>query len=179
MSNDKKRVRGTPLVEIRGLKIEGFSDDKWHPIIKGIDLDLKLEIGDVQQTVAKTLGLKPEQVKVNVTLLGGGFGRRIVNEYASDAALLSRQIGKPVQLVWSRPDDFAHDMYQPMFVARLDAALDAKGHLSAWRHRIASPAVTADFGGVAMEAETLGAREMPYASPNIRIEYTHVMQASG
>ena len=132
------------------------------------------EPGDAQQAVAKTLGLNAEQVKVNVTLLGGGFGRRIVNEYASDAALLSKQVGKPVQLVWSRPDDFAHDMYQPMFAARLDAALDAKGHPTAWRHRIASPAVTAGFGGVAMEAETLGARDLPYAIPNIRIEYTHV-----
>lgn len=132
------------------------------------------EPGDAQQTVARTLGLKPEQVKVNVTLLGGGFGRRIVNEYASDAALLSKQTGKPVQLVWSRPDDFAHDMYQPMFVAKLDAALDKYGKPVAWRHRIASPAVTAGFGGVAMEAETLGARDFPYASPNIRIEYTHV-----
>ena len=132
------------------------------------------EPGDTQQTVARTLGLKAEQVTVNVTLLGGGFGRRIVTEYASDAALLSKQVGKPVQLVWSRQDDFAHDLYQPMFVARLDAALDAKGHVNAWRHRIASPAVTAGFGGVAMEAETLGARETPYATPNIRVEYTHV-----
>ncbi len=146
-----------------------------HVTANGCELWLGTqEPGDVQQTIAKTLGLKPEQVTVNVTLLGGGFGRRIVNEYASDAALLSKQTGKPVQLVWTRPDDFAHDMYQPMFVAKLDAALDAKGKPVAWRHRIASPAVTADFGGVAMEAETLGARDFPYAAPNIRVEYTHV-----
>lgn len=146
-----------------------------HVTASGCELWLGTqEPGDVQQTIAKALGLKPEQVKVNVTLLGGGFGRRIVNEYAADAALLSKQVGKPVQLVWSRPDDFAHDMYQPMFVAKLDAAVDDKGRPVAFRHRIASPAVTADFGGVAMEAETLGARDFPYASPNIRIEYTHV-----
>jgi isoquinoline 1-oxidoreductase beta subunit len=65
-------------------------------------------------------------------------------------------------------------MYQPTFAAQLSAALDAKGMPLAWKHRIASPAVTASFGAVAMEAETLGARDLPYAVPNIRIEYTHV-----
>jgi isoquinoline 1-oxidoreductase beta subunit len=65
-------------------------------------------------------------------------------------------------------------MYQPMFAAQLSAALDAKGLPVAWRHRVASPAVTASFGQLAMEAETLGARDVPYAIPNIRVEYTHM-----
>ncbi len=132
------------------------------------------EPGDVQQNVAKTLALTPEQVTVHVPLLGGGFGRRIVAEYATDAALLSKQLGAPVQLVWSRPDDFAHDMYQPMFAAQLSAAVDANGMPVAWRHRVASTAVTASFGDVYMQAELLGARDVPYAIPNLRVEYTHV-----
>ncbi len=132
------------------------------------------EPGDVQQNVAKLLSLKPEQVTVHVPLLGGGFGRRIVAEYATDAVLLSKQVGAPVQLVWSRPDDFAHDMYQPMFAAQLSAAVNAKGMPVAWRHRVASTAVTASFGDVYMQAELLGARDVPYAIPNLRVDYTHV-----
>ncbi len=129
---------------------------------------------DVQQGIAQTLGLTPDQVKVNVTLLGGSFGRRITNENAADAALISRKVGAPVHLLWSRPDDFAHDPYQPMSQSHLAAALGANGLPTAWRHRVAAPAVTASFGGVAMEAEALGARDVPYAIPNIRVEYTHV-----
>ncbi len=133
------------------------------------------EPGDVQRSVAKALGLTPEQVTVHVTLLGGGFGRRIVNDNAPDAALLSRKMSAPVQVVWSRTDDFAHDWYQPMSAARLSATLGPDKRPQAWQHRIVAPAVTASFGGtVAMEAETLGALDVPYSIPNVRVEYTHV-----
>ncbi len=130
---------------------------------------------DVQSTVAKALGLAVDKVTVHVTLLGGGFGRRITNENAPDAALLSQKMQAPVQVVWTRPDDFANDLYAPASVSQLSATIDAKKRISAWRHRIVAPAVTASFGGtVQIEAEALGAHDVPYAIPNIRVEYTHV-----
>lgn len=133
------------------------------------------EPADVQRSVAKQLGRTPEQVTVNIPLMGGGFGRRLVAEYATDAAELSKRTGAPVQLMWSREDDFAHDWYQPMSASRLSATLGANKLPVAWQHRIAAPAVTASFGGtVVMEAEALGARDVPYSIPNVRVEYTHV-----
>lgn len=130
---------------------------------------------DVQRSVAKQLGRTDEQVTVNIPLMGGGFGRRLVSEYASDAAELSKRVAAPVQLVWSREDDFAHDWYQPMSVSKLSASVGANKLPTAWRHRVVAPAVTASFGGkVVMEAEALGARDVPYTMPNVRVEYTHV-----
>ena len=129
----------------------------------------------VQADVARALQLPVEKITVNIPLLGGGFGRRIQQTHAVDAALLAQRAGVPVQVVWSRADDFSHDLYQPMFVSRLSAALGPNNMPIAWQHRVASSAVTGSVGGkVSMEAESLGARDVPYAMPNVRVEYTHV-----
>jgi len=133
------------------------------------------EPNGVQRQIAEALALPLAKITVHVPLLGGGFGRRITNEYATDAALLSQRVNAPVQLVWTREDDFAHDWYQPMSVSRCEAVLGANRLPAAWRQRVAAAAVTASFGPqVAMEAEMLGARDMPYAIPNVRAEYSHV-----
>ena len=59
----------------------------------------------VQETVAQVLGLKPEDITCHVTLLGGGFGRKSKPDYAAEAAMLSKKVGKPVKVVWTREDD--------------------------------------------------------------------------
>ena len=68
------------------------------------------------------LGIKPEDVSVKTTFLGGGFGRRIELDFIMQAAQISKAVGKPVKLVWSREEDMKHDFYRPMHVARLVAA---------------------------------------------------------
>jgi isoquinoline 1-oxidoreductase beta subunit len=94
----------------------------------------------VQTEVAKLLGFTPEQVVVNVLLMGGGFGRRLAHDYALDAAEVARaaRLSGPVQVVWSREDDMRHALYHPGQVDRLSAGLDADGRLIAWRHRTGS-----------------------------------------
>lgn len=92
---------------------------------------------EVQDAIAKHLSLPPTDVTVNVMLLGGGFGRRLAVDYAIDAVEVSRAIGAPVQVLWTREDDIQHDMYQPCQVNRLTAGLDAHGDIVSWRHRVA------------------------------------------
>jgi isoquinoline 1-oxidoreductase beta subunit len=117
------------------------------------------------------VGLKPEQVKVHVTLLGGGFGRRAWPDSAIEAALLSKAAGAPVHLQWTREDDMTHDYYRPASVHRVAAALDAGGKLTAWHHRLASAGINAFAGGEPHESETGGIDDLPLAIPNLRLAY--------
>src|SRR5207253_4230212 len=76
--------------------------------------------------VASALGIPRERVKVHVTFIGGGFGRRLIQDYAVEAALISRDAGAAVQVVWSREDDIRHDFYRPAACHVLQAGLDAQ-----------------------------------------------------
>ncbi|HEX6178659.1 MAG TPA: molybdopterin cofactor-binding domain-containing protein, partial [Thermoanaerobaculia bacterium] len=90
---------------------------------------------DVQNRVATLLGLKPEDVHVTVTLMGGGFGRRLGWDYALEAAELSKAISAPVQLFWTRADDMKHGYFQAASIHKLSAGLDASGKAIAWTHK--------------------------------------------
>src|SRR5204863_2719255 len=77
----------------------------------------------------KGLGFKPDNVKINTTLLGGGFGRRAENDYAVDAGMLAKAVpGYPVKLIWTREDDIQYTKPRPLTVQRLEAGLDAQGN---------------------------------------------------
>src|SRR5712692_7635344 len=95
---------------------------------------------------AKALGIPRENIQVHVTFLGGGFGRRLIQDYAVEAALISRQVGAPVQVVWSREDDVRH-VYRPASYHVLRAGADASGHITAWFHRAASPSIGVFYSG--------------------------------
>jgi len=93
-----------------------------------------------QGVVARVLGLPREAVTVNVTLAGGGFGRRLDVDFVEQAALIARALpGVPVQVLWSRAQDTQHDFYRPACVSRLRAGFDAEGRLTAWDHHAAGP----------------------------------------
>jgi isoquinoline 1-oxidoreductase subunit beta len=91
---------------------------------------------------AAVLGIKPEDVSVKTTFLGGGFGRRIELDFIMQAAQISKAVGRPVKLVWSREDDMTHDFYRPMGVNRVSAGLDASGNPVALHFKVASQSVT-------------------------------------
>jgi len=97
--------------------------------------------GPTQQDVAQLLGLRPEQVKINTTYLGGGFGRRFERDFIIQTAMVAKQVGRPVKLIWAREEDIQHDFYRPVSTARLRAGLDAAGRVTAWDFRIVAPSI--------------------------------------
>jgi isoquinoline 1-oxidoreductase beta subunit len=128
-----------------------------------------------REDIAKTLGLPLEKVKVNVTLLGGGFGRKSKPDFAIEAAFLSQKLGgKAVKVVWTREDDLHHDYFHTVSVEHLEAGLDDRGKVQAWLHRSVAPTILSIFAPdpkhEAPFEQGLGLINMPYAIPNVRIE---------
>ena len=102
--------------------------------------------GTTRTELAEKLGIKPEDVTVNVTLLGGGFGRKSKPDYVLEAALLSREMsGAPVKVLWTREDDLHNDYLHTVSAERIEAGLDAQGGVVAWRHRSVAPTIRATF----------------------------------
>ncbi|HUN53270.1 MAG TPA: molybdopterin cofactor-binding domain-containing protein, partial [Candidatus Sulfotelmatobacter sp.] len=91
-----------------------------------------------QAAVAAALQMAPDKVTVHTTLLGGGFGRRLDQDFVVDAVLLARAARKPVKLTWSREDDLRHDKLRPLAAQHLAAGRDAAGAIAGWRHRLVS-----------------------------------------
>jgi isoquinoline 1-oxidoreductase beta subunit len=108
---------------------------------------------NAQGTVAKLLGVKPEDVTVKTTFLGGGFGRRIDIDFIIQAAQISKAVGKPVKLLWTREDDMTHDFYRPQSVHQLAAALGSDGKPTAMTFRMVSQSVTGRVFGLPLEAQ--------------------------
>jgi len=98
-----------------------------------------------RKQVAAAVGLPKKKVKVNVTLLGGGFGRKGKPDFVSEAAYLSKELGRPVRVQWDREDDVRHSYYHACAVQRLDAGFDSEGQLTAWRYRVCSPTIFSTF----------------------------------
>ena len=101
---------------------------------------------DCRDSVAQAVGLDPDQVKVNVTLMGGGFGRRLEHDYAVEAALVSKAIGSPVKVIWTREDDMRFSTYRPASLHQLSAVLDGAGWPVAFMHRIIAPSISGQKG---------------------------------
>jgi isoquinoline 1-oxidoreductase beta subunit len=95
-----------------------------------------------QGTVAAALGLKPEDITLKTTFLGGGFGRRLEHDFIVQAAQISKAVGKPVKLLWSREDDMTHDFYRPLGLNQLQAGLDAQGNPVALQFKVTSQSIT-------------------------------------
>ncbi len=101
---------------------------------------------DVRDSVAAALELKPEQVIVNVTLMGGGFGRRLEHDYAVEAALVSKLINAPVKVLWTREDDMRFSTYRPVSYHKLSATLDPQGWPTSFTHKLVSPSISRQKG---------------------------------
>jgi isoquinoline 1-oxidoreductase beta subunit len=133
-------------------------------------------IGRAQEVAAKITGLPAEKVVIHNYLLGGGFGRRLEVDFIERAVQIAKEVSGPVKIVWSREEDIQHDMYRPYFYDRIQAGLDAEGSPVAWSHRICGSSVMARWAPPAFkdgfDPDTVdGALEMPYAFPNVRLEY--------
>jgi isoquinoline 1-oxidoreductase subunit beta len=116
-------------------KVDGDKIELWVP---------SQTVGFVVGGVAAAGGFKPENIKVNITLLGGGYGRRVEAEYAVEAALIAKGVpGVPVQMIWSREDDMQRSKPRPLTAQHLIAAVDAQGKLVGLQHRVTSEGIYA------------------------------------
>ena len=137
-----------------------------------------------QQIAAGLLGLLPEQVTIHTLYAGGSFGRRAVpdSDFVAEAVMVAKAIDgrAPIKLLWSREDDMRAGRYRPMSYHVLEGALDASGNIEAWRHRVAIQSfmrgtffegmIEDGVDGSAVE----GARGLPYAIPNVRVDWHEV-----
>jgi isoquinoline 1-oxidoreductase beta subunit len=138
----------------------------------------QFQTGDRAAAAAES-GLKPEQVTLHTTLLGGGFGRRAVpdNHFVREAVQISRAVGAPVKVIWTREDDTRGGYYRPRALHSVRAALDAAGAPVAWEQHIVVQSFLADTPFAALirdgidETAVEGAKEIPYAIPNIRVDW--------
>ena len=120
------------------------------------------------------MGLEYADIRVNNALLGGAFGRKSKPDFVYEAALLSRELGLPIKVVWTREDDIHHDYLHSVSAQRIEGALDENGNLTAWRHRVAFPSISSTFNPQADEGSAgelgLGFIDNPFATPNLRLE---------
>jgi len=149
------------------VKVSADGIDVWAPT-QGQEM--------TQLVLSGVFKLPKEKVRVNRTYAGGGFGRRLVADFALQAALLSQQTGKPVKVIWSREEDMQHDIYRPATLHKITAGIDSHGQLKAVAHQLVSPsilqyvypdAVTDNYDPSCLE----GLLETHYKIPNIRVDF--------
>lgn len=137
--------------------------------------------GAIATALAGALGIPASAITIHVTLLGGGFGRRLNIDYGVEAALISRAVGAPVKVTWTREDDMRHDYYRPMSHHRLRAGLDAQNRVTSWLHHIAAP--TTDGVYLGGDIPDMGGTELAGAGlpngtvPNYLIEQSFLHTA--
>jgi isoquinoline 1-oxidoreductase beta subunit len=145
--------------------VKGDKAEIWAPLQNA---------GGTREDVAKSLGIPEANVTVNVTLLGGGFGRKSKCDYAIEAALLSKELGAPVKVQWTREDDLHHDYLHTVSVERIEAGLDKSGKVIAWRHRSVAPSLSSMFAaGTTHEIPIelgMGLVDMPFQIANVQCE---------
>jgi isoquinoline 1-oxidoreductase beta subunit len=134
--------------------------------------------------IMKTLNLSSESVKFHTTMSGGGFGRRLFTDYVDEAVELSKAIGKPVQLVWTRNDDMRNGFFHPASVEQLSAGFDARKRVIAWQHKSAGsdlsmfgpPTETEkkDIDRYAKDSSPWGAYDNPYNFSSMKVDYVPV-----
>jgi isoquinoline 1-oxidoreductase beta subunit len=129
---------------------------------------------DLQTSVAAGLGIDKKDVTCHVTLLGGGFGRKSKPDFAVEAAMLSKTVGKPVKVVWSREDDIRFDYYHSTAAMYMKAQLDQSGKPTAWLQRSVFPPIGSTFAPNTTYGDegemAMGWTDVPFEMPNHRAE---------
>ncbi len=146
--------------------------------------------GGAAGVAARAADVGTARTTVHTTYLGGGFGRRLENDYVAEAVAIARVVGRPVQVIWTREDDFRHDFYRPRVAHALTARLGKEGKPVSWSARLASPSIirrwlpdwlpdfAANLGGALRKGvdiyATQGMDDLPYGIPNQLVEWCEV-----
>ncbi|MFN6560862.1 MAG: molybdopterin cofactor-binding domain-containing protein [Nostoc sp. ChiSLP01] len=131
------------------------------------------------QAACEITGLKPEQVQIHTTLLGGSFGRRSNphGDYVKEAVQLSKAIGKPVKVIWTREDDIRGGYYRPVHYSKIAAGLDKNGNITAWSHRLIGESIAkgTPFEKLliheGIDHLSIEGADHPYAIPNQLVDH--------
>jgi len=115
----------------------------------------------VQQAAASITGLKPEQIKIHTTYLGGGYGGRVKTEGVEEAVALSKATGRPIKVIWTREEDIKYEAYRPGYAHRIEASLDQQGQVTSWTHKVVGGAPRRPGGRG-------GLRNLQYQVPHIK-----------
>jgi isoquinoline 1-oxidoreductase beta subunit len=144
--------------------VQGDTCEVWAPTQE--PQATRIEIVDYLKTAE-------ENVTVNVTFLGGGFGRKSKPDYVVEAVIISKAINAPVQIVWTREDDIKHDYFHTVCAQYMKASLDTDGNVTGWLHRFALPSIVSTFSpGVDYAAgfEISSASNIPLDIKNLKVE---------
>ena len=131
----------------------------------------------VQTTAANALGIDTKNVIVHITMLGGGFGRRLWADFVTDAIQVSQKSKKPVKLMWTREDDMGHDFFRPTSIHKLSATLSNQHELTSWTHRVIAPSISGQMAperfkdGQLDRSAVNGASNIPYDISNVLVDY--------
>jgi isoquinoline 1-oxidoreductase beta subunit len=158
-----------------------------HATMEPMNITVRLEDGrceiwsptqtgsGTQESAAKILGIDQRDVTVHVTFMGGGLGRRFGVPFNHQALQIARRIQRPVQLVWTREDDFTHDRYRPACMHRLRAGIDGEGNLVSWTDRMVDTTIIGQQNPKQAQAYELGgAVDQPYPAQHFRMSYVPV-----
>jgi isoquinoline 1-oxidoreductase subunit beta len=132
-----------------------------------------------RSSIAKELALAESNVTVHTTFMGGGFGRRYIADFQTEAAQIVRHVSTPVQLVWTREDDMTQDFYRPAGMRRMGGAIDANGNVVTWSDHLADTSIGAQWNDPAKR--TPDGSELPgspvYPIPNVQMTYSPVQSS--
>jgi CO/xanthine dehydrogenase Mo-binding subunit len=134
----------------------------------------------VEGAAKRITGLPVEKLRIHTTLIGGGFGRKAYSDFATEALEVSKRVGVPVQLQWTREDDVQFDYFRPPSRHVMSAGFDRAGKLTAWRHKMATPSLRAQWDWGKKDEDvvrgldkwaTESSGQIPYRAPNMRVEF--------
>ena len=135
--------------------------------------------GGSKDAATEITGLDEEQIQIRTTYLGGGFGRRAETDFVKQALIIAKELGKPVQLTWTREEDMQHDFYRHASISRFQIGLGKDGSLSSWNNQLVSPSILKRYFAPMSwfdldPTSTEGADELPYAIQDFDFKYSIV-----
>ena len=136
---------------------------------------------DIMTTAIDETGLPPDKIDINITFMGGSFGRRYEVDFVREAIMVAKKVQTPIKLFWTREDDFRHDVYRPANAAGIKAGIDRSGNILAWKHKVAAPSVYERIAPSLLKdgidpSAVESIHNSAYSFPNLLLEYVWIKE---